>query len=517
MKHFLLAIVLFLPGFLCAEPSTGNFSVRSFGALGDGRQLDSPAVNSAIDAAAEAGGGTVYFPAGTYLCGSIRLKSNIHLRIDAGAVVLAAPQNMDAYDFPETFEGPAYQDGGHTYFRTSLIWGENLRNVSITGQGMIDGRGLTREDGNQDILSGFVLFGKEPPHETQPAASERLGNKAIALKSCLNVLIRDITIVRGGHFAVLATGCSNVTIDNLTADTNRDGINIDSCRQVVISNCRINAPYDDAICIKSSYALGKNVATEDLTITNCHVSAYKEGSLVDGTFLPHHDGHSRIKLGTESNGGYRNIAISNCTFRNSRGLALEEVDGGIMENITVSNIVMTDVTDYPIYITTGKRNRGPEVSTVSQARNILITNVVATNIDPRSGIQITGMPEKSMENIRLQNIRLIFKGGGTREQAEATFRELGAGYPDPSHLDVTPSYGVFARHVDGLELADIHLDFVKEDLRPALFCENIHGLQIDNVNAKVTKEVDRAIFKNVSGVVIRDSPGIAVTEATSPR
>src|SRR5271170_4159600 len=236
------------------------YDVRKFGAKGDGKTLDSPAINKAIEAAAAQGGGTVLLSAGTYLSGSIRLESNIHLLVDAGATILAAPQKMKAYDAEEDFQGPAFQDGGHTYFHNSLIWGENLTNVFISGNGMINGAGLVAGDGVEDRMDGFNNFGKTTAAAPNPGTNswpQRLGNKAIALKLCKNVLIRDVTIYHGGHFAILITGCDNMTVDNVTMDTDRDGIDIDCCRNTMIANCRINSPNDDGLCPKSTYALGE--------------------------------------------------------------------------------------------------------------------------------------------------------------------------------------------------------------------------------------------------------------------
>src|ERR1035437_5642149 len=161
------------------------------------------------------------------------------------------------------------------------------------------------------------------------------------------------------------------------------------------------------------------------------------------------------------------------TFRSCRGLALEEVDGGIMENITINNLTMMDVAGYPIYITTGNRNRGPNVTTASWMKNIFISNVIATGIEPMSGIQITGLPEQPIEGVRLDNIRLVFNGGGTKENAARVppeFKNVSGRYPEPSRVGVMPGYGLFARHVRGLELANIQTSFVKEDLRPAIVC-----------------------------------------------
>ena len=434
MKTLLAGLVLlplvFVPSVQSAEAGGGQFyNVRAFGATGDGKTLDSPAINKAIAACAEDGGGTVLLPAGIYLSGSIQLKSNIRLQIEPGATLLGAPQSLNAYDQEEPFTGRAYQDGGHTFFHNSLIWGENLTNISITGQGTIDGLGLTTGDGNEDRMDGFG-GGRGAAPAPQAAATNttspgaRLGNKAIALKLCRNVLIRDVTILHGGHFAIIVTGCDNMTIDNVTIDTNRDGMDIDCCRNTMVSNCRVNSPRDDGICPKSSFALGRNVITENLTIVNCQVSGFREGTLVDGT-MQGGGGTGRIKCGTEANGGFRNLTIANCTFRACHGLALEEVDGGILENVTINNISMMDVAGYPIYITTGKRNRGPNVTQPSRARNIFISNIIATGIDRASGIQIAGLPEQPIEGVRLENIRLQFKGGGTQANAAADAAGIG--------------------------------------------------------------------------------------------
>jgi polygalacturonase len=484
-----------------------RFNVREFGARGDGKTLDSPAIDKAIRACAQAGGGTVFIPAGAYLCGSIHLTNNLHLYLDAGATIIAAPQKLQAYDPTEPWEGTAYQDGGHTYFHNSLIWGENLTNVFITGPGMIYGAGLSKGDGQQDKMSGFSTWNKSGAQRTN-YPPVRLGNKAIALKLCRNVILRDFTILKGGHFAILATGCDGMTVDNVTMDTDRDGIDIDCCRNTTVSNCRINSPFDDALCPKSSFALGSNVITENLTIVNCQVSAFEMGTLLDGTMKPSRVKNGRIKFGTEANGGFRNVTVDNCTFRACRGLALEEVDGGIMENIVINNLSMMDVAAYPIYVTTGKRNRGPNMTQPSRARNILISNVIATGVDRMSGIQITGLRDQPIEGLRLENIRIQFNGGGTADDAERDPKELDSGYPEPRNLGVMPSYGVFARHAKDLELANVRLSFEKEDLRPAMVCEDVDGLEIDNFRAQIAEGIPPARYKDVKRLVVRNSPGL---------
>jgi polygalacturonase len=514
----LAALLLASPAALNAAETTSTptanstlgqnyFNVRNFGAVGDGKNLDSPAINQAIETAAAGGGGTVLIPAGTYLSGSIHLQSNIHLLIDAGATILGAPQSLNAYDETEPFTLGGYQDGGHCFFHNSLIWGENLTNVFITGNGMINGGGLESSDNILDEMCGFNHW-QTPGTKTFPPV--RLGNKAIALKLCKNVLIRDVTIFHGGHFAILVTGCDNLTVDNVTMDTNRDGIDIDCCRNTMVSNCRVNSPNDDGICPKSTYALGETRLTENLTIVNCQVSGFAEGTLLDGTMKPGKNQNGRIKFGTESSGGFRNCTVANCTFRGCRGLALEEVDGGIMENITINNLTMMDVPDYAIYITTGKRDRTPGPTTNSRIKNILISNVIADGVGKMSGIQIFGLPEQPLEGLRLENIRLTSKGGGTAKDANLSPKELGAGYPEPSKMGTLPAYGIYARHVKGLELANINVDFITPDLRPAAFFADVQGLEIDNFKPQIASGVKAAVFAdNVSGIVIRDSPALS--------
>ncbi len=446
-----------------------NADPLDYGAKGDGKTLDSPAINAAIEDCASHGGGIVTLSPGHYLSGSIRLKSNIELRLEPGAVIIAT-EEREAYDKAEVFGAPEYQDGGHTYFHNSLIWAEGQENVSITGRGMIDGQGLTRHDTEN---AGNVQGG-----------SIGMGDKAIALKQCRNILIRDITIFRGGHFAIIITGCDYANIDNVMIDTNRDGIDIDCCRFTTVSNTKINTPHDDALVLKSSYALKKPVVCENILITNCTVTGFKLGTALDGTYVPETVNWvcGRIKLGTESNGGYRNITISNCTCLYSSGLAFEEVDQGIMENIVVNNISMNHVHHYPIYITTGCRNRGPkERTTVSSARDIQISNVTAIDCDSLSGIQITGMPGHPIQNIRLSNIQLRYRGG-VQQQVDRNYPELGNKYPEiAKFLGICPAYGLFARHVDRLYLSNITIQLEKPDARPCFIMDDVKNLHMADI------------------------------------
>lgn len=497
--------------------NTGLFEVRDFGAKGDGNALDSPAVNRAIDAAAAAGGGTVRFSAGNYRCFSIRLKSNVSLYLDQGSTILAAdPKDGDGkYDDPEPNQWEQYQDFGHSHWHNSLIWGENLENISILGPGRIWGKGLVRA-GNQsrtkeqnDALGSAPSdpragpFGYPNPRD---AVEKGWGNKSISLKLCRNVIIRDVSILHGGHFAILATGVDNLTIDNLKIDTNRDGIDVDACKNVRISNCTVNSPFDDGICPKSSFALGYARATENVTITNCQVSGYDEGTLLDGTYKREFRNANgtfqptgRIKFGTESNGGFKNITVSNCVFDYCRGLALEAVDGALLEDVSISNITMRDISNAPIFIRLGNRARGPkESTTVGAVRRVNISDIVVYNADPKYSSIISGIPGHPIEDLRLSNIRVYSRGGGTKEQAALDPPEKEDTYPEPTMFGDLPAYGFFIRHVKALQMRDVEVSYLKDDLRPAYWLNDVVGVDFLHLKSQHASSVPTFTLKNVA-------------------
>jgi len=500
------------------------FDVKGYGAKGDGKALDSPAINKAIEAAAAAGGGTVYFPAGTYRSFSIRLKNNITLYLDQGSTLLAAdPKDGDGkYDDAEPNQWDRFQDFGHSHWHNSLIWGENLENISILGPGRIWGKGLVRNGGQSRTKEQNDALGNAPSDpragpfgypNARDAVENGWGNKSISLKLCRNVIIRDISILHGGHFAILATGVDNLTIDNLKIDTNRDGIDVDACKNVRISNCTVNSPFDDGICPKSSFALGYARVTENVTITNCQVSGYDEGTLLDGTYKRDFRNANgtfsptgRIKLGTESNGGFKNITISNCVFDYSRGLALEAVDGALLEDISISNITMRDISNSPIFVRLGARLRGPkESTTVGAIRRVNISDVVVYNADPKYSSIISGIPGHSIEDLRLSNIRVYSKGGGTKEQAALDPPEKEDTYPEPTMFGDLPSYGFFIRHVKQLQLRDVDVSYIKEDLRSAFWVNDVAGLDLLHVSGQHATEVPTFAVKNVTGFSIQQS------------
>jgi len=477
-----------LQGKTSTAMSTSVFNVRTYGAKGDGKQLDSHAVNKAIDAASKTGGGTVFFPSGTYLSGSIRLKSNIALYLDQGAIIEAI-QDTNAYDKAEPNEWGdkyKYQDFGHSHWRNSLIWGENLENISILGPGLIYGKGLTR----------FIR---------RDSLSNSLGNKAISLKNCHNVILRDFSILHGGHFGILATGVDNFTIDNLKIDTNRDGMDIDCCRNVRVSNCYVNSPWDDAICLKSSFGLGYARATENVTITNCWVSGgFEEGTMLDGTYKPIGPGYwahftGRIKFGTESNGGgFKNVTISNCTFESCQGLALEAVDGALLEDVTITNITMRNIISAPIFLRLGSRMRGPEVVPVGKLRRVIISNIVAYDTKPAYCSIISGIPGFDIEDVQLSNIQIYCTGGGTSKMAAIDPPEKENAYPEPGMFGPTPAYGFYVRHVDGIEFNNVQVSYDGQEARPAFSLNNVKNVDFMHVKAQRTEGVPEFSLQNVS-------------------
>jgi hypothetical protein len=471
-------------------------NIKTFGAIGDGKTVDTKAINNAIDAAVKQGGGTVYFPAGTYLSYSIHLKSNIALLLDQGCILLAADSTAGGkYDEAEANAFSMYQDYGHSHWHNSLIWGEGLENISITGAGIINGKGLSR------------------------SASERRpwGNKAIALKLCRNVILKDFTILYGGHFGILATGVDNFTIDNLKMDTNRDGIDIDACYNVRISNCTVNSPYDDAICLKSSYALGSAKPTQNVTISNCQVSGYDLGTFYNGTYqrkewnkVPDHEGPTgRIKFGTESNGGFKNITITNCVFNYCRGLALETVDGALLEDVTIDNIIMKDVINSPIFLRLGARMRGPEGTPVGALRRVMISNVIAYNADAHFASLLSGIPGHDLEDIKLNNIRIYYRPvDSPLVKIQAIVPENEKTYPEPAKMGVMPAYGFFIRHASGIELNNVEVSYLGKETRPAFIMDDVKGIELYHVTAQPVAGVPLYILKNVQNFSISRSKGI---------
>jgi polygalacturonase len=472
------------------------FDVRIYGAVGDGKSYDTAAFNAAIEACAAAGGGTVYVPAGSYLCYSIHLRSNVQLYLAQGSTIIAAETPVEGagsgttsgYDAPEPNTAwDAYQDFGHNHWHNSLIWGEDLHDISICGPGLIWGKGLSAGHGNHPLPSG-------------------VGNKAIALKNCRNVQLREFSVKKGGHFALLLTAVDVLKIDGLTLDTDRDGVDIDCCRNVHVSNCTVNSPEDDGICLKSSYGLGYARPCDNVTIANCFVTArYEIGTLIDGTCKPvqmanKKMSNGRLKAGTESNGGFRNISISNCVFDHSRGLALESADGALLEDVVVSNITMRDCPDTPLFLRLCARMRGPADAKPGTLRRVKISNINSYNSTGLFPAIIAGIPGSVIEDICLSDIYSHKVGGASKAIADAEPDEQVHGYPDPTRFPtMLPAHGLFLRHVKNLEMSNIEFRLDTADARPAIWAQDVDGLDIFRLRTPPATGAANFVLRNVSG------------------
>jgi len=458
---YLLTILLTVA---CSTPA--EYNVQDFGAKGDGKAIDSPAINKAIQKAASNGGGRVVVPAGKYMCYSIRLESDIELHLVQGAVIISArPTENEGYDAPEEQPFTQYQAFGHNHVRNSLIWGHDINNVSITGRGMINGCNLTS-------------WNEGRRYE---------GNKAIAFRGCRNVTLNGITIYKGGHFAVHSTDCDNLHISDLRVDTDRDGINIICCKNVSVSNCLINGPQDDCIVLKSNYSLGRFKDVENVSITGCVITGYQCGSMLDGTyrrFSPEKDvfrSGGRIKLGTESSGGYKNIAVSNIVFDYCGGLMLQSMDGGHLEDVTFSNITFRDCLYAPIFLRIGERMRSPEGTPVGHIKRVNFSNITAYNVDSWNGCVISGTPGHYIEDVTFSNIHLYFKGGYSKEDAKIVPPEFEINYPEPWMFGTSPSRAFFIRHAKNIHFDNIYLDYEYEDGRPDFALIDTEGVTKNNI------------------------------------
>ena len=482
----------------------GHFNVRTFGAAGDGKTVDTLAINKAIAAVAAAGGGTLVFPAGTYLCFTIHLLSHVTLYLSSGCTILAADSpkpgettgyNGGTYDAAEPNDPwTPYQDYGHNHWRNSLVYAENQHDFGIAGPGLIWGKGLSHGSSLTEKRGGYTTF---------QAEQAGVGNKALAFKNCRNVLLRDFQVLKGGHFALLATGVDNMTLDNLLIDTDRDGFDIDCCRNVRVSNCTVNSPWDDAICPKSSYALGYARSTDNVTIANNFVTGtYELGSVLAGTWRKFGAGESvwrngRIKCGTESNGGFRNISITGNVIEGCKGISLETSDGAFLEDIAITGNTFRDCADAPLFLRLNRRNRGPkETMRAGTLRRVLIDNLVSYNSNSSTASILSGIPANLIEDVKISNCFFGHRGLPTEAQTNwgeqskpmpdwhtLNVPEIEQEYPELLRFGPTPCHGLFVRHLKNLEMSHVEFAPASADSRPAVFLEDVHRADFFAVTA----------------------------------
>jgi hypothetical protein len=390
---------------------------------------DTKSIQNLLDQAASTGGGEVVLAPRRYTVGTLHLRSRVTLRIPAGAVLAMSTDDsgFDGYEPPSDLGGA---DRETSFFRRSLLAGERVEGVAIVGEGLIDCQ-----------------------------RTKRGGPKPIGLRECRRVTIRGITINDAPNYAISLLGCDHVNIDGVNIHNGwADGIDPDSSRFVRISNCFVES-VDDAICLKASTALGRRAVTENITVTNC---VLRTASI-------------HFKVGTESYGDFRNIAVNNCTFvggmgnrHGNPGIALETVDGGTISGVTVSNITMRDV-GIPIFLRLGARGRGQTSPAPGKLEDISISNVVATGA--RRPCPIAGIPGALIRRVSLNNIHLEFEGGFQGE-IPAEIPEKIADYPDPTMFGLLPAYAFFTRHAEEIAFRNVTTTVRTPDRRPAFYDAN---------------------------------------------
>lgn len=455
------------------------YDVHDYGAVGDGKKLDTKAIQDAIDACARSGGGKVYLHNGSFLSGTIYLKSNVTLYLEAGAVLLGSI-NLEHY--PVTV--PEYRSYTDRYADKSLIYAEKAENIAIMGRGVIDGQGALFEEPNgpsEEFFEGPSKLYKVR-HKARPYV--------MRIIQCKKVMAKDVSFRNSAMWMQHYLACDDVTIEGISVhnrcNAQNNCLTIDSCYDVRVSNCKFSST-DDAFELKST----SDRACKNITITNCVISTHSNA----------------LKFGTESNGGFQNITVSNCVICDTRraGIAMELVDGGIFDRVSVSNIAMENV-GVAIFIRLGNRARpfkkGMKRPGMGSMRNIIISNIQAFGVD-RTGCSITGLPNFPVENVTLENIRISSKGDGNRRDALREIPEHAEKYPEDTMFGMLPAYGFYVRHARNVRFHHVDLEFEKDDHRPALIFDDVRDLDILDLDAECSPSAQWLIWlKQVDGAFI---------------
>jgi hypothetical protein len=493
-KYLALMVRVIVASFvLVATVGLGGppFDVRQFGAIGNGRTKDTAAIQKAIDAAFAAGGGTVMFPPGTYLSGSVQLKSRVTLHLEKGATLLGSPTRADYFKL--------------NFF--ALVWADSAEDIGISGEGAIDGQG-------KQLAVGYEL----PVTQGKwPDAREKERPVIINFRNCRRVAVRDVTLRESACWVQLYRDCDDVTIENITVRTmaaiTNDGLDLDGCKNVVVRGCDIDSE-DDGICLKSTRR-----ACEDIHVENCRVRS----------------SCNALKFGTASFIGFKNITVRNLKIYDTylSAIALELVDGGVMENIRISDVKITD-TSNPIFIRLGHRNSDGPVGTV---RNIFISNVTAEipnrlqsamNKFPTAWrhrcqtlvtASITGQPGQPVRDVMLKNISILYGGIGRKAQTNHlhwnkldAVPERADSYPESTMFGVLPAWGFYLRHTEGIRMENVTLRTQAADYRPALVCDDAKNLRLDGLQVKSAGTEPVIVLRDVKGAILTNT--VAPPKAT---
>jgi polygalacturonase len=456
-----------------------TYDVKEFGATGDGKTNDTPAINKAINQAISEGGGTIKFPAGKYMAASIHLKSNIQFVLDDNATIEGLKYGYDAPEPNEKWD--KYQDFGHSHFHNAVMWGENLENFAMVG-GKLNG--------------GGAITGDPKRPTTQPDGSHAWGgDKVISIKVGKNLLFKNVTHETGGHFVYLLNDCENITINNIVIKKSRDALDLMGCRNVAVSECNFTGCSDDTLGIKSDYALGRRIKTENIYAWNNYFESGCNGQ----------------QFGSETAGDFKNVNIWNIKIGLSMkaGIGITCNDSAVIEDLHYKNIDIKKAAN-PIYMLITRRMRtGEEGAQIGTIRNVKIENVTCTDVvagknhGPAHAATISGLPERSIENITLENVKIVYKGGEPR--SEATTQPV---YPkdySPRSLGTRPASGFYVRHVKGLTFKNCEIDYESANEKPVLIFEDVHGLALDRFRFSKPAGMEAVRFENVSAVNIKDS------------
>jgi hypothetical protein len=446
-----------------------EFSVRDYGAVGDGTTLDTAAIQAAIDACTARGGGVVHLPPGDYLTGTVTLKDNVTLHVGPSARLLGS---TSLADYPNLGREARLDYPEHLDY--CLINAYRAHRIALTGEGCVDGQGAAFPRG----MEGFNLESEDAAPSSQTFTRPTL----LHFTDCEDVTISNLTLQHAPAWCCQLESCKRMWIRGVNlfnrANQNNDGFDLTACEDVMISDCHIDCG-DDAIALKEG---GLRIV-----VTNCVISTR----------------WSAVRIGPESLGVFRDIAVSNCVIYDTYGAAIkiQEVEGGVMENISFDNLVMNHVTG-PISLRLGGylgwRQERKESLPIGVLRNIRFSNitaVVADNAYPlphevpafpgekHSCLSIAGVPGHFVENVTFSGMHLTFPGGGNLEDAQRSIPELRDHYPEYHMFGTLPAYGLYLRHVKGLVFQDVTLDVAAADLRPAVVGEDVEDLELSSFRA----------------------------------
>jgi len=414
--------------------------VTRAGAVGDGTALNTAPIQKAIDECSASGGGTLTFPAGKYVTGTIRIKSNVTLRLERGASLLGSTEVADYLNVDP------FTDGSGNPLGYALIVAVDARNVGIEGPGTVDGQSP-------------ALKKKQNPYTMRPFL--------VRWVHCTDVTVRDVHLVNPGAWTLNFFETKGATVENVTIRSrglgmpNNDGINIDSSEGIRVRDCDIDSG-DDALVVKSTSAA---MPSRDIVVSGCKLSSRTNA----------------IKLGTESIGGFENISVTDCRITGTKmaGIALYGVDGGDLRNVTISDIAMDGVM-VPVSIRLGARlktfREGDQPKPTGKLCDVVIRNVSARNIG-LIGILVNGVPGHPVERLTLENLRLELPGGGEAAAAAVRLPEKESAYPEFEMFGkILPSYAIYARHVRGVKFLNVETIPLKADARPATLLVDVEDV-----------------------------------------